>query len=107
MEECKITKTMPFGAFTVFIGSFMLFMYILIDDYYKTDDGERSYQDTIWIYIFFTMLIICIIISGMCIIRSNKEIKNTKFGKKVNKRLDLLSDSFKSLLPNFKGKKII
>ena len=103
--ECELTKNMPIGAFIVFTGSFAIFLYLLYDDYKKTKENERSAEETIWIYIFFFMLITCIVISGMCIFNSNS------FGilgkANVNKRVKKLKNGFKSMLPSFQGRKRI
>lgn len=105
IQQCtSLNKTMPIGAFVVFVGSFIIFLYLMIDDFHKTAPGERSKEDTMWIYIFFVMLATCVIVSGLCIVRTNNT--NNKIGKKVNKQLDLLTSNFRSKIPTFEGKKI-
>jgi quinol-cytochrome oxidoreductase complex cytochrome b subunit len=68
---------MPIGAFIVFLGSFIIFVYLLIVDYNKTQ-GERPVEDSIWIGVFFTILVICLIVSGICIAKSSKFVKRRR-----------------------------
>ena len=77
--DCPITRNMPVGAFIVFVGSFFIFLYILSIDYNETRINEQSKEETIWIGIFFIMLLSCVIVALVCIVKSNKYI-----GKKVN-----------------------
>ena len=98
--ECEITKNMPISAFVVFIGSFIIFLYLLFDDISKTEDGQRSTEDTVWIYIFLLLLVGCIIISGMCIVKNNPR-------SPINKKINKFIPDFKSILPTFEGKRII
>lgn len=106
MSDCEITRHMPTGAFIVFVGALLIFSYVLFDDYQKTNN-ERSTKESIWIIIFFLLLIGCVIISGLCVIKLNKKINNSVFGKKINKNLNLLREKFNSTIPNFVGKKRI
>jgi NADH:ubiquinone oxidoreductase subunit 6 (subunit J) len=103
--DCELTKNMPFGAFIVFVGSLVIFMYILIDDYTKTKEGARNKEDILWIYIFLFMLLSCVVISGMCIVRNNNIIGNSKLGKNITKNISNKLESFKTLLPSFIGKR--
>ena len=106
MQDCEMTRNMPIGAFVVFVGALLIFSYILFDDYQKTNN-DRSTEDSIWITIFFIILILCVLVSGVCVLRLNKKLGDTQFGKTVNKKLDLLKDKFGSSIPNFVGKKRI
>ena len=104
MTECELSRNMPVGAFVVFVGALLIFSYVLFDDYQKTNN-QRSNEESMWIFIFFGILIICVLVSGMCIIRSNRMIGKSKMGKKLSKRFDLLKDKFNSAVPNFVGKR--
>jgi len=98
--EHELSKNMPISAFIIFVGSFIIFLYLLYDDYTKTEADQRPINETVWIYIFFILLIICIIVSGMCVLNSRPEFK-------INKNIKKIKNSFQSILPMFKGKRII
>jgi protein-S-isoprenylcysteine O-methyltransferase Ste14 len=72
---------MPTGAFIVFVVSFLIFSYLLVVDWRtsKTEKDKRPMEDSIWIGVFFTLLLSCLIISGICIAKSDKF---TKFRKR-------------------------
>jgi hypothetical protein len=106
MSDCEMTRHMPTGAFVVFVGALLIFSYVLFDDYQKTNN-ERSTEENVWITIFFVLLIACVVISGLCVVRINKKINNSEFGKKINKNLNILREKFNSTIPNFVGKKRI
>lgn len=103
-NNCPITRNMPIGAFVVFSGSLLVFTYLYIME--NNDKNERPNIENIWIGLFFLLLISCMCVSGVCMLRSNTSIKNTKMGKKVNKKINTLKDKFGDSLPNFIGKKI-
>jgi len=106
MKEPTLIKSIPVGALIVFIGSFFIFLYLLKLDNDCEDSKERNVEETIWIGIFFTMLLSCIVISALCIINSQKEKKGT-LTYKINKNVNLLREKFNDLIPRFEGKKLI
>ena len=54
--EHELSKNMPISAFIIFVGSFILFLYLLYDDYTKTEADQRPINETVWIYIFFYII---------------------------------------------------
>ena len=67
MVDCAMTRNMPICAFVVFVGSFIIFLYTLKIDYDKTTISLRTKEETIWIFIFFIILLSCVIVSSTLI----------------------------------------
>lgn len=101
IKDCPIRKHMPIGAFIIFLLSFIIFIYLLILDSKETN-GDRSTQESIWIMLFFILLILCMTISGYCVVKSQQ----WNIAKKIDKNIDLLKDKFYSNIPEFKGNRI-
>ena len=99
----NIVQNAPIGAFIIFTGALIIFTYLLVKDKKETDE-ERPKADEIWIGIFFSILILGVIMTGFYVFRSHPMFTTSVEGKKINKKLDLLKEKFSNF--NFIGKKI-
>ena len=69
VEHCPITRNVPISALAIFSVSLIIFVYI-----YVTESAEekqnRTTSESIWITLFFILLITCIVTSGVCVLAS-------------------------------------
>ena len=65
---CLLSQGMTVVAFMIFLISCMVYIYFIVLDALDEDENDRPYNQTVWITIFFIMLLFCLCVSVYCLV---------------------------------------